>query len=117
MEKQYYISKEQFLTLKAKWKESSYHSAADHIIYNILRSKPADNGFIPKKLHIQGDNEWYAFNEALWNANHQLKPCYKRDWVLKTSTLIEGQMEKEFKTHYGIEPPADLADKLKDLKK
>jgi len=117
MEKQYYISKEQFLALKAKWKESAYHSASDMIIYNILRSKPADNGFAPKTKNIQGINEWYAFNEALWNANYQMKPCHKRDPITRMPTIVEGQMEKEFKARYGIEPPADFADKLKDLKK
>jgi hypothetical protein len=114
MENQYYISKEQFLTLKAKWKESNHHSAADMIIYNILRSKPADNGFAPKTKNIQGNNEWYAFNGALWTASRvnvkRIPGTYRMETDVEATNA-------EFKKKFGIDRPADLSEKFQGLKK
>ena len=114
MENQYYISKEQFLTLKAKWKESNHHSAADMIIYNILRSKPADNGFAPKTKNIQGNNEWYAFNGALWTAS---RVKMMRDPITRSFGTDIESTNAEFKKKFGIDRPADLSEKFQGLKK
>jgi len=114
MENQYYISKEQFLTLKAKWKESNNHSASDMIVYNILRSKPADHGFVAKRKNIQGNNEWHAFNEALWYASYTKK---MRDPVTKFFVIDIEATNAEFKAKYGIDRPSDFADKFQGLKK
>ena len=41
------LTKEQYLAIKAAWGQRKNHDATDHIIYNILRSLPADRGFTP----------------------------------------------------------------------
>lgn len=115
MEKEYYISKEQFITLKNKWKEHNHHTAADIIIYNVLRSKPADNGFVARTKNIQSNDEWYAFHEALRDAIGDCSPGRKWDggkYVIDTERYLE-----RFKEHFGIAMPAGITDKLKEAKK
>jgi len=99
MEKQYYISKEQFETAKATWKSNQKtHSAWEHIIYNILRSKKPSTGFCEKTKAIQGNNLWHAYDNAFREAKWH---CSPRGNV----TL--------FKERFGIEMPQDLSDRLK----
>lgn len=93
MEKTYYISKEQFITLTEAWKQKEYHSATEHIIYNVLRSKPSDLGFTKKTKNIQGNDPWYGYNTALWYVGRFLKHV-------------------NFKEKFGIDMPEDLASKL-----
>jgi len=68
MEKQYYITKEQFTAMLAAWRSKTEHTAGQHIIYNILRSKPAKLGFAEKQKNIQGNDPWFAFKQALIEA-------------------------------------------------
>lgn len=63
-QKQYLISKEEYLTAKQKWAKHKHHTAKWHILYNILRSKPADYGFKKKTRAIQGNDPWFAYNTA-----------------------------------------------------
>jgi hypothetical protein len=57
MEKTFYISKEQFVAVTSKWKSGNTHTVADHIIYNVLRSKPIDLGFSKKTKKKYPSNE------------------------------------------------------------
>ena len=99
MEKQYYISKEQFETAKATWKSNQKtHSAWEHIIYNILRSKDMRNGFCAKTKNIQANDSWFRYNDALRTARWYCNP--KRNLDI-------------FKKRFGIEMPQDLSDRLK----
>lgn len=115
MEKQYYISKEQFIALKEAWKQKSNHSAAEMIIYNILRSKPADNGF------TQGGTAWEGFKKA-WQEAIYLLSMRRVYGKLPGATYngfsdAPGKMEAEFKARFGIEPPATLKEKIQEAKK
>lgn len=65
MEKQFNISKEQYQTVLNTWKQKKEHSAAEHIIYNALRSKPSACGFSIKSKNIQGNDPWFGFNHSL----------------------------------------------------
>ena len=122
MEKEFYITKEQFIALKEAWKKKSTHSAAEIIIYNILRSKPADNGFCPKTKNIQGNDEWYGFNQALFGAKSKCSAyrIYVRDqpnpkagrWVDDMETTL-----KQFKETFGIDMPEGIATKISESKK
>jgi hypothetical protein len=93
MEKTYCITKEQFIATTAAWNTKQSHSAAEHIIYNILRSKPTDLGFTKKTHSIQGNDPWFGYNSALWQAGRFLK-------------------NGNFKNTFGIDMPENLADKL-----
>ena len=95
VQNEFYITKEQFLVMKATWAAKETHEAWHHIIYNVLRSKPIDLGFTIKKHHIQGDDEWYGFNDALRNASLYAK---------RYPNLI--------KENFGIDAPEDLLNKL-----
>lgn len=121
MEKQYYISKEQFLALKEAWKQKSHHSAKEMIIYNILRSKPADNGFVPKTKNIQGNDEWYAFNQARFSATTMCIAA--RTYVKAPGAKFGAWVDdmdltlKLFKQNFGIDLPEDLAAKIRESRK
>jgi|JI10StandDraft_1071094.scaffolds.fasta_scaffold55820_4 hypothetical protein len=97
MEKEYFISKEEFLSAKAKWASSDYHTASNHIIYNALRSKPLDHGFHQKTKNIQGNDAWYAFKEAKRGA-----------WWFARKAPPEA-----FKLMFGIDRPATLEEMLR----
>ena len=126
MEKTYYISKEQFTTLTTTWANTKDHSAWQHIIYNILRDKPADLGFTQKTKNIQGNNPWYAFNNALSLAEAEINPSRAiiKKWGVVEKGLFgskSGWIEqpnphyKSFKDLFGIDMPADFLDKLKAI--
>lgn len=129
MEKEFYITKEEFVALKEAWKAKADHSAPEIIIYNILRSKPVDNGFVPKTKNIQGRNEWYAFNEALYYAKSYCAPA--RLSVEDPQGLISRltgkrankwisdiePTKKKFKDRFGIDMPEDIIAALGGAKK
>lgn len=98
MEKTYYITKEEFCAVKEAWKAKQNREAWEHIIYNILRSKEADNGFCPKTKNIQGNDPWHNYNNALMRASYMLKH-YK------------------FSDYFNIEMPEGFLEKLKGLQK
>lgn len=120
MEKQFYISKEQYAALIAAWKSRKAHSSMEHIIYNLLRSKPAKLGFVERKNNIQGNNSWYAYNEALKSAKilcstknpwAQCKDTpHSRSYESGEARIKENQ--KRFKETFGIDMPADFMDQL-----
>ena len=125
MEKQYYISKEQFIALTAAWKAHYGHSAAEHIIYNILRSKDAKLGFVDRKRNIQGDSPWYAYKLALDGAMRMVSlanpwekykdhPQYHKSYEGGLKQIEERQ--KRFKERFGIDIPADIMELLKGAK-
>jgi hypothetical protein len=79
MENQFNLTKEQYLTVLATWRAKKEHDASDIILYNILRTKPADRGFIAKSKKIQGDDPWFAYNNALHSARGRLNvPAMQR---------------------------------------
>lgn len=106
MENTFYISKEQYVAVSAAWKNVQAHCACDHIIYNLLRSKSIDTGFSVKTKHIQGNNPWYSFNDALYYA--------KRMCDLRTQPDDKKQI---FKQKFGIDMPEDIASKFEGMKK
>jgi hypothetical protein len=106
MEKTFYISKEQFVAVTSKWKSGNTHTVADHIIYNVLRSKPIDLGFSKKTKHIQAMNPWYAFNNASSTAK----------WMC--DMRVQADSKKEiFKQKFGIDMPEGIASKFEGVKK
>lgn len=121
MEKQYYITKEQFTALTAAWKAKASHSAAEHIIYNILRSKDAKLGFCEKTKSIQGNDPWYGFKTALSEAKSlcgtkNLWEQYRGNERYARS--VEGAdarikaNQAVFLNTFGMEMPADFFEQL-----
>jgi len=110
MEKTYYLTKEQFIAMTAAWKSKDAHTASEHLIYNILRSKPADLGFTEKYKEIltAGDPlKWKAFTDAIVAAK----------WSIKTRQFGDYKPDVYFKNAFGIDIPADLNDKLDGARK
>jgi len=68
METNFNFTKDQYLLAKQLWANTKYHSAADHILYNIIRNRPAQHGFIAKSKSIQGNDPWFAYNRAFQQA-------------------------------------------------
>lgn len=121
MEKQYYISKEQYTALLAAWSSRKNHSAGEHIIYNLLRSKPATTGFVERKKAIQGDDPWYAYKQAVKSAQHFCSLTNPwAHWNKEQSMYLHGEQriknnQKQFEATFGFEMPADFNEQLKGL--
>jgi len=107
MENQFNITKEQYLTMLSTWRAKKEHDTADIILYNILRTKPADRGFIAKGKNIQGNDPWYAYHNALYIA---------RSRVRITNPGLESRKEA-FKKTFGFDAPEGMAEKFEGAKK
>ena len=120
MEKQYLISKDEYQTVKQFWVSIKEHPAWHHIIYNILRSKPADHGFCIKQGNFQGNDPWYGYNDPL----HEVKAeCSTVNaWAVQKGTSYDriyqhveekiAQRKKAFKATFGIDLPEGFIDLL-----
>jgi hypothetical protein len=116
MEKQYFITKEQYQTVKQTWASTTEHPAWHHIIYNALRSKPTDSGFSEKTNHIQGNDSWYGFNSALKEAQRECSLI--NPWEAQKGTVHDNMYtrflptittrQKQFKAIFGIDIPEDI---------
>lgn len=91
MENTFNFTKDQYLLAKETWAQTKAHSASDHIIYNILRSKPIDYGFTIKTKNIQGNDPWFEFNKAYFMAR----------WTLQRNPEL-------FKIKFGFDLPTNL---------
>ena len=121
MENQFNITKEQYLTMLATWKAKKAHDAADIILYNILRVKSVDRGFIAKGKNIQGDDPWFAYHNALHNARGRVNVTNiyagnAPQWVLKGEERIKHRKDA-FKLTYGIDMPEGLLAKMEGADK
>ena len=121
MEKTYFITREDFINLKTAWKSQAEHSASDMVIYNVLRSKPAASGFVPKTKNIQGNDPWHAFNTAKSDAHYittRTRVYIKSDDAKygRWEDLSPEDHNKKFKEKWGIDLPMGLADLIKESK-
>lgn len=106
MTQNYIITREQFETVKKTWAESKYHSAGEHIIYNLLRSKVPTLGFVERKSNIQGCDSWFAFKTA----KHDVIRAYFRHKMFARATQTES--EAKFKQRFGIDMPEGFYELL-----
>lgn len=132
MEKTYFLNREQYLNLKAAWKnlsDSKQITPGDVVIYNVLRGKPIANGFskTTNPNHIQRNNEWNGFVQAKEAALNNLPECSSSTYWLRTARKItedtkahyERANEKlriNFERKFGIEIPPNswLSKNIKD---
>ena len=95
------LSKDQYHTLIETWRKASSHTAGEHIIYNMLRTKAPDLGFSaiksPSKINANGDDPWYGYNQARYHAF----------WLTKHPD--------RFKALTGLELTPELTDMIKQL--
>ena len=78
------LTKEQYISIKSAWKILANNKAitpSDVVLHNILRNKPLDTGFIPKKSNIQGNDPLFAFNTAKWYAIKKAKNINHIGWL------------------------------------
>lgn len=119
------ISKEQYLSIKARWSETSNcHSAKDHIIYNVLRGFPLDRGFSPvtdsNKL-ANGAEAWQAFTQAKSSAAFQFREImhYEHDNAdrkLRNEKAFAERIDSLNK-QYGIEFTPELRATIREALK
>lgn len=119
--KEYYITREQYLALKAAWAAKPTHMHWEILLYNILRSKPIDHGFSEKKKAIQCGDSWFGFNNALSYARHYAIKT-KCPWEAGSSSAERWQKRMEenklkLLSIFGIEMPEDIATKLEGQRK
>ena len=123
MENQFNITKEQYLTMRSTWAAKKEHDAADIILYNILRTKPADRGFSAKGKNIQGNDPWFAYHTALYYARKRVYPVnpftynpkFPGSWN-RGEEAIKNNKE-HFLCTFGFEIPEALHDKLNGANK
>jgi hypothetical protein len=121
MENQFNITKEQYLTMRSTWAAKKHHDASDIILYNILRTKPADRGFSAKDKNIQANDPWFAYHNALYSARMRvyMENKYSKQFV---STWARGEEQiKNNKEHFlrtfGFEMPEGVHDMLNGANK
>ena len=76
IKREYVITKEQYLQLKENFKKAKCHSPSEYLIYNILRSWPANRGFTPITNPIKlanGQQPNQAFDAAKLEIEFNLK--------------------------------------------
>ena len=112
-------------TIIAAWAAKKEHTAAEHIIYNVLRGKSVTLGFKEKSNNIQGNDPWFGFNNALFNALRAKDREYvekysndptKESWVRYTKQCIE-ERTKAFESTFGVPLTDELYDFIKTIKK
>lgn len=116
METQFNLTKEQYLTVLATWRAKKEHDASDIILYNILRTKPADRGFSAKGKNIQANDPWFAYHNALFYARK--RASLLNLYPLRESSQIAIDSRKAaFKQTFGIDMPEGLHAKMEGAEK
>ena len=123
--KTYSLSKEDYQTLKAHWsKNYRGYRSCEMVIYNLLRDKPAKNGFVEKKKNIQGNDPWFGLRKALSNAIFSASnPYAKYHWWSKRKEKSEAEFKEEiqkelnarFKKNFGIDLPDFLSVRIANV--
>ena len=88
--------------MKEKFKAKKVHSPAEHVIYNILRSYPANRGFTPITNPIKlnnGQTANQAFNAAKLEIEYQIRGA---------------RYLESLKEMFGVEMTEDLVNKIKE---
>ena len=76
------ITKEQYHQMTTSWSNKKAHSAAEHILYNALRSKDLKIGFTPiaphnySKINSNNRDAWNGFKQAKTTAS-KLLPSFR----------------------------------------
>ena len=112
MEKQYYITREQYLSLKAAWNKLATEKAItpqDIFTYNILRSRLPTRGFSPASGgHIRCNDPWYAFNTSK-SISHASAVGGE------SSPEYTERKAKRFSERFGMQCPEDLRQKILEV--
>ena len=121
------ITKEQYVALIAAWKQKEQHSAAELVIYNLLRGKSVFNGFKPRGKNVQGNNPWFALDSAIHSASRLMNCDYYTQYVqryehnelqalyVQRSKDAIKQTHEQFVNTFGIDF-ADLPELVEMLK-
>lgn len=127
--KTYSLSKEDYQTLKAHWsKNYRGYRSCEMVIYNLLRDKPAKNGFVEKKKNIQGNDPWFGLRKALSNAIFSASDPYSKFyWCTRRNEITEKEfyanvkkeLNDKFRAKFGIDLPdflsVRIANTIKEL--
>lgn len=95
------LNKEQYITVKATWKKVKEHTVHEHIIYNVLRGKDADEGFAPLtdwgRLNASDNNPWFNYDNAVREIHYQLnEKRYNYENTVKRYSEVFGiELSKE----------------------
>lgn len=89
------LTKEQYITVLRTWRNEKEHTALEHILYNVLRNKSSDEGFIelksPGRLNACNNDKWFTYNYLVMNLSYKLNPKRKHfDEELKNLQEIFG---------------------------
>jgi len=125
------ITKEQYEQVKSTWKQSKSHSAAEHLIYNVLRGFDPCRGFTPitspnkltRRGRTDGVNPLQAFNNAKEHWEQVLTPPHirmpnyyaSRPTKLVEDLLIYNTKMKTISGSVGVEIDLEFGVKLLDI--
>ena len=117
MEKNYIITKEQYLAVKAAWKKEP-NLFRNIILYNILRSFPPKRGYTaitnPVKL-ANGMKEWDGFNTAkFWLERSFVEPKVSK-WHTPDQFAERTKEYQNLLKPYGLEYDPELYAKIREI--
>ena len=110
----YIISKEQYLKVKAAWKENQ----GSPILYNILRGFDPKRGYTkitnPIKL-ANGMNEWEGFNAARNRLKYTFAEPKKTPWNSDEHYAAQIKNYQNLLKPYGLDYNPELFAKIKEI--
>ena len=106
------LNKEQYIAVIKTWKSTKEHTIEEHIIYNVLRGKESDLGFIALtdygRLNASSNDPWFAYNNAAKAVKYTFTTT-STNWLERTAK----KYSEVFGIEFTVELMADIASKIK----
>jgi len=117
------INKEEYLSVKAAWKQTPNHTATDHIFYNALRGHNLKRGFNPIQAERKLSNgmiQWNSYKNERFNARWELRDSVKaRRYNTPEFISMRAAEQKErislLSKRYGVTFTQELIIKLQEI--
>lgn len=102
----YVLTKEEYLQLKEAWSKNTTHTAADMIIYNVLRGFESSRGFVPltrpEKINSNHGDAWHGYNVAVYQAKASIAAFNSKYKSEEEINQINATRAKQFEAKFGI---------------
>jgi hypothetical protein len=99
------LNEEIIKTVVQSWKAEEEHTVEEHVLYNVLRGKPLDQGFSPitheGKIVSCGNDPHWGLNEAIRAIKWKFKSgwSYDQRFIDNSEKLFGIKFTEELKTY------------------
>ena len=99
------LTKEQYRNVVKSWKKVREHNVIEHVIYNVLRNKNPDLGFVAFStqggLQSHDQDPWYTYNMTISQVTVQLSDNFYnvQKYIKKYSELFGVEFTSELREH------------------